>query len=372
MDRDEDDCLSVTEIIPDIFTRNLASKNEKSAFGAVRVHPVGEFSETAIENLMLRYDANRNLRLKPNEIAFDAETFKKLDKNGDGMLSMFELMEWRNLPPDLEIEMSLGANPRESSVRVLKRPDGRDYPLAKNVQILSTGNLLVKIGNQSIDFGYLFTPQPTISAPKVEDTNNLLSAFNKAANGRDFVVDKDLINPEYQHLRILFDMADRNGDNKVTREEIEALVKLFVSFKECPVQLAFNVDMPSIFRILDQNQDGRLSLRELRQAWKQLHPLEPSGEDYITSNISKPQAKIYLTRENDVVRFVNANPYQVSLAGSGQGPIWFQRLDRNADGDISLKEFPGSKAEFDRLDLDGDGLISLEEAETAEKRFRRK
>jgi hypothetical protein len=37
-------------------------------------------------------------------------------------------------------------------------------------------------------------------------------------------------------------------------------------------------------------------------------------------------------------------------------------MDRNADGDVSRREFTGSPAAFTRLDADSDGLISVGEA----------
>ena len=46
-----------------------------------------------------------------------------------------------------------------------------------------------------------------------------------------------------------------------------------------------------------------------------------------------------------------------------QGPVWYQRMDRNNDGDLSWEEFLGSRRDFDRLDVDQDGLIDLKEAE---------
>ena len=52
----------------------------------------------------------------------------------------------------------------------------------------------------------------------------------------------------------------------------------------------------------------------------------------------------------------------------GGGPLWFRKMDRNGDGDVSRREFLGSKADFKKLDLDGDGLISREEAEKAEEK----
>jgi len=44
------------------------------------------------------------------------------------------------------------------------------------------------------------------------------------------------------------------------------------------------------------------------------------------------------------------------------GPKWFLRMDRNRDGDISRREFLGSRAQFSRLDRDKDDLIDPSEA----------
>ena len=57
---------------------------------------------------------------------------------------------------------------------------------------------------------------------------------------------------------------------------------------------------------------------------------------------------------------------------STAGPLWFRKMDRNGDGDVSPREFLGTAEQFRRLDLDGDGLISVEEAEKADALLRKK
>jgi hypothetical protein len=64
-----------------------------------------------------------------------------------------------------------------------------------------------------------------------------------------------------------------------------------------------------------------------------------------------------------------ANPNQVVVPQ--KGPVWFRKMDRNGDGDVSRAEYLGTRAEFAAIDTDHDGLISLEEAQTHDRSVRK-
>ena len=74
---------------------------------------------------------------------------------------------------------------------------------------------------------------------------------------------------------------------------------------------------------------------------------------------------------NNVV-VVKASAYRGDpvKTSKGKGPLWFQKMDINHDGDLSRREFLGTDEDFKRIDRDGDGLISAAEAEAYDREVR--
>jgi Ca2+-binding EF-hand superfamily protein len=186
-----------------------------------------------------------------------------------------------------------------------------------------------------------------------------------------YVTEKDIAGPQFQSLRVLFDMIDRDADGRMSKAEFDTFVKLQQSFTRLPLSLVYSAQTPSLFQILDENGDGRLSVREARNAWDRLIALEPADKAHVTRAALQPQGALRFGRTSEVFSVNPTTAYtQPPVRQTNKGPLWFRKFDRNADGELSRAEFPGTQAEFDRIDTTHDGYISPDEAEAADKRLR--
>ena len=130
-----------------------------------------------------------------------------------------------------------------------------------------------------------------------------------------------------------------------------------------------------LWDLLDRNRDGVLGLREVRNAPAVLASLDRNGDGVIDRDevpglfvlqLGVGQTDFRRLSGDDLVT-VDAEGRLAYVSGAeGGGPLWFRKMDRNGDGDVSRREFLGPPEAFKKLDLDGDGLISREEAEKAE------
>jgi hypothetical protein len=128
------------------------------------------------------------------------------------------------------------------------------------------------------------------------------------------------------------------------------------------------------FEALDRNHDGRIGLREIRVAAGTLEGLRKPAQMMLRA--TDPPRRLHLEVIRGTFQLFGTGqagestvPRLVAQQRTPVGPIWFQRMDRNMDGDLTWKEFLGPRHVFEELDADHDGLIDPFEAERAEKVF---
>src|SRR5205823_501092 len=112
------------------------------------------------------------------------------------------------------------------------------------------------------------------------------------------------------------------------------------------------------------------SVREMRQAAKLLLQLDRDGDGCLALN--EIPRRYQLGAQRGPVGGDNlGGVFAISTGGfmgsapqpqRKEGPLWFRKMDRNRDGDVSRREFLGTDEQFRQIDKDGDGLISAREA----------
>jgi Ca2+-binding EF-hand superfamily protein len=238
------------------------------------------------------------------------------------------------------------------------------------------GRLVLRAGRHAIEF-WAYTPEFAGQQPPMKAQLGYL--FMQAAGQKGYIVEKDLNGPnavQFQLLRTLFDAADANGDGKLTKDEFDAFFDMQDEFRALSLAVTPTIQTPTLFQLLDENRDGRLSVREMRTAWDRLIVLEPPGSEVVTKAAIQPTVSLRLLRTFDryaanQIQFERDFAMQNRVPVPQKGPLWFRKMDRNGDGDVSRSEFLGTKEEFDAIDTDHDGLISLDEAEAYDKKMRR-
>jgi Ca2+-binding EF-hand superfamily protein len=406
LDQNDDEMVSVREIMTGADSKPTAKseirnpKAEKgnsdleSGKGSRSPNPVflvqsAESDAVLAGQLLSRYGKSKadTKKLSRQEISLDEATFKQLDTDGDGALDADELGRFARRAPDLEMTFRLGGdqspeirNPRSEIPKKAVSDFGfriSDF----GVRPLRLGAVL-DLGSTRFDLMSDDRREPPYPVQFVRQFYK--GQFRSADKGnKGYLDEKDADGAPL--FRGVFKQMDRDGDGKVTEKKLTEFLDMVqeqqARARASCVLLTFGDQGNGLFDMLDTNRDGRLSIREMRQAVKLLETLDRDGDGQLSQAEIPRSFQLSLARGGvgnnrlpprlAAVVF-RAGPFRAPLPRPTAGPLWFRLMDRNGDGDVSRREFPGTDEEFAAIDTDGDGLISAEEAERYDARMRKK
>jgi Ca2+-binding EF-hand superfamily protein len=269
---------------------------------------------------------------------------------------------------DLEFAVRLGKGTGKQMPVELMLPGGKKPALADGVANAAGGVVSLALDDTQISLGA--GPADDQGRVLVALFSPLLQQFRARVNpDKGFLEMKDVEGPQFQQLRNLFPLLDRDGDGKLTEKEVQSFTALERDAPASHLWLTVQDHGRGLFQLLDVNRDGRLSVPELRNAWKQMAPLDRNKDGVISPEEITRQFQLNVSVGSPNSRFVVSRPVGTPnsvVPVTARGPQWFRKMDNNSDGYVSAREFLGPRADFDRIDADADGFLAAEEAEAFE------
>lgn len=373
-DRDEDEVLNLVELRPFMSDPNAAV-----------AQPV---SRQTVETPFRRLDNDRSINDVVDELfkkyveycnneknAISLECFhqgkpdftaiQNDDRNSDGFFTRDELFAYLQKPVvDLRLQISL---PREQSfrpgIKVLDKQSSR----VNDINISSSSKIELKVDGLLLEL-------------RVKSSRHMFADTVRFYQTRFRVVDSDkngYLNPaEFAQLNLPnteYKKVDKNNDEMLNVDELTKYLMKDTAAVQDQVVMTVDNDGKSLFEILDTDRDRRLSPRELQNSLQRVKEFDGNrdqsldhselrGHFKITFELGKPELFVFDPRINSMTMNQNG-----SVRRTLAGPLWFQRMDRNRDGDISRREFLFDPALFDKLDQNHDQLISSVEADAYQK-----
>src|SRR5262249_27452812 len=267
----------------------------------------------------------------------------------DGKLNEKELKGIAQTPVDLELAVDLNG-----------APDGQPA-----IAILSNAGNRVDDGKRPDLVRLAFARAVlTLSFRKVDSLKAAIESAMRTFNQLDVDGNGYLDRTETRMVvrfeaEKLFDALDADGDGKIFGEEMEK----YVTVRGEPAASTAKVNLydtgRGFFEALDINGDGRISMREMNAASRSLQNPARRNSDKLSPEDPARNFHIEFMRGSFSLFKQQADLAAAPATSFEQrepiGPTWFQRMDRNNDGDLTWNEFLGPREVFHRIDKDGDG-----------------
>lgn len=365
-DFDDDETLSIGELQPfPTAIRQSQRQAVQSGESPIAALYTAEQRELAHRRLLSLYGDEATGAIAPERLGLREAESEGFDANGDGRFDSVELTEFLKSPvPSLALDCSL--SPSRVAVNRRVRPS----PLVGMTDI------------RSAQFTFAGT-DVSVSASnavsgRISDTDVAVSFY--LVKFIEVDTDKNLyLNPsEFAAIgipRTDFQAVDVDGDGMIVRQELKDYLELFAALQTRATLVVTVANKgTTLFKILETSLDFRLSPRELREGFTHvaqfdlnrdgaLAPSELQERYTLEVSLAKPEFLLNLF-ENAAMQ----NPQQIEgiRRPRTSGPGWFRKMDRNQDGDLTWREFFGTRQDFTEIDTDGDGLIGLNEAMVVE------
>lgn len=311
-----------------------------------------------LPRVLRKYNKRLDGGLAAEELGWPKDRLVTLDSDRNELLDAAELKGIVGATPD--VEMAIDLRPVGSLGGTIdvtgglgKRLDDASRP---DYAKMSLGGAVITFSHRNLD-------------PVAASIDSAMRQFNLLDVDANGYLSRDETAERIRFVRDLFELMDADSDDKVFADEMKEYVRARAEPAASTCRVNVYDTGNGFFMALDSNADGRVSVREVRKAAASLAQLDRDGQPGVRQDEPVRHFHIEFVRGS----YALFGPSEQLLAQTPAfqqrtptGPIWFQRMDRNNDGDLTWNEFLGPRNIYHLLDADHDDLLDPNEAAKAQ------
>ncbi|NQV25784.1 MAG: EF-hand domain-containing protein, partial [Rhodopirellula sp.] len=291
-------------------------------------------------------------------LGFEADVFHSYDFDTDGTLDRDELRAMIRQPhPTVELVVRLGKRDEQKpQVELIRATAGRKITVRRS----SDGLVSIVMGDVQIEIA------ESVGGPDVA-RQYLLRQFAAAdVDLNEYLEESEAANNDA--FRASFDQFDEDGDGKLFKEELKTVVDSRTRAARSRTRMDVRNRGRDLFQILDDDRNSSLGRRELARAVERIELWDTDGDGEVSESEIPQLYQISFGPGQPQFRGVQIPGQAMPTGDDGAAvhslaPLWFRKLDRNDDGELTRREFPGTRLEFQKLDQNSDRVIDTAEAE---------
>ncbi len=226
----------------------------------------------------------------------------------------------------------------------------------------SAGEVVVEFGSLPIELHAAESPPRP-----VDRTAYMRGIFKRAdGDGNDYLDANEFATTNIGLGPDEFKAIDADHNGMIFEKEWLSFMTLYQIVTDNRITLSIGTKATDPFTQFDTNGDGRLTHGEWLRAMAAVRKWDANHDGEITPD-ELPRPLVGTFHLGTMRPAPNSAPMYESKkpAAATDSPAWFQKMDRNQDGEVSLREFLGPLSVFRRLDTNHDGYLDANEARAA-------
>ena len=267
-------------------------------------------------------------------------------------------------PPRFELDVALPKKTLQSPKVTVRQAAATAEDDSLRVRNGSAGEVVIEFGSLPIELHAAESPPRP-----VDRTASLRGIFKRAdGDGNDYLDAKEFAATNIGLGPDDFKAIDADHNGMIFENEWLSFMSLYQIVTDNRVTLSIGITATDPFAKFDTNGDGRLTHGEWLRAMAAVRKWDANHDGEITPD-ELPHPLVGTFHLGTMHSAPNSAPMYESkksaAAPAPDAPAWFQKMDRNRDGEVSLREFLGPLSVFRRLDTNHDGYLDAHEARAA-------